>query len=426
MKTAALSQTVDSSLPAGSRTNVASRRLAGKHVAMVVYSSYPNDPRPRRAVSALVDEGATVDLITLAGSNGGRWSEQLGAIHLFRIPIRHQRGGALGYGYQYTAFILISSFLFAIRSLFRRYDLVYVHNMPDVLVISALFPKLFGAKVVLDQHDPMPELMTTIFGASPESRSVRILKWLEKWSIARADLVVTVNVACKRIFSTRSCRPEKIAVVMNAPDGKIFPYRAARLDEAIQRKERFAVMYHGSIVERNGLDLAIDAITQVRDRVPNVELRVFGGSTPFLERMKEVVRERNLEGTVRFLGTKSLEEIVREIQDCDLGVIPNHYNAFTEINTPTRIFEYLALGTPAVSPATSGIEDYFDKDSMLFFEPGNPADLARVIEYAFHHPEEIASVARKGQQVYLQHTWENERETLLQRVSGLLRVDGPR
>ena len=31
--------------------------------------------------------------------------------------------------------------------------------MPDFLVFSALIPKLLGAKVVLDLHDPMPELM---------------------------------------------------------------------------------------------------------------------------------------------------------------------------------------------------------------------------------------------------------------------------
>jgi hypothetical protein len=28
--------------------------------------------------------------------------------------------------------------------------------MPDVLVFGTLIPKLFGAKVVLDLHDPMP------------------------------------------------------------------------------------------------------------------------------------------------------------------------------------------------------------------------------------------------------------------------------
>ena len=48
---------------------IASRkRLAGKRVAMVTYSPYPNDPRPRRALNALVEEGASVDLICLAAA----------------------------------------------------------------------------------------------------------------------------------------------------------------------------------------------------------------------------------------------------------------------------------------------------------------------------------------------------------------------
>jgi len=34
---------------------------------------------------------------------------------------------------------------------------------------------------------------------------------------------------------------------------------------------------------------------------------------------------------------------------CDLGVIPEHHNAFAEINTPTGIFEYLALGKPVIA-----------------------------------------------------------------------------
>ena len=100
--------------------------------------------------------------------------------------------------------------------------------MPDILVLSAILPKLFGAKVILDQHDPMPELMKTIFNMDEKSFSVRVIRRLEKWSIARADLVITVNVACKRLFAARSCRAEKIGVVMNSPDGEIFPYRAAR------------------------------------------------------------------------------------------------------------------------------------------------------------------------------------------------------
>ena len=73
--------------------------------------------------------------------------------------------------------------------------------MPDFLVFSALVPKILGAKVILDLHDPMPELMMTIFGLREQSFSVRVLKLLEKLSLGFADAVLTVNQACKNIFS---------------------------------------------------------------------------------------------------------------------------------------------------------------------------------------------------------------------------------
>src|ERR1035437_5907313 len=174
-------------------------RLAGKLVGMVTFSPYPADPRPRRAVDALLAEGAKVELICLGGEGAPR-REVLGGLDVFRIPLKRLRKGKLEYVYQYTTFILISTAIFALRSLTRRYDLVYVHNMPDVLVVSALVPKALGARVVLDLHDPMPELMMTIFNLAGDSRSVRLIRRVEKWSIARADSVLTVNLAMKKLI----------------------------------------------------------------------------------------------------------------------------------------------------------------------------------------------------------------------------------
>src|ERR1700674_3511245 len=149
------------------------RRLGGRRAAMVVFSRYPFDPRPRRAVEALVREGMSVDLVCL-GSKNAPWREVLNGIEVLRVPLDGQtRGGKLQYGYQYSSFILIASVIFALRSLTRRYDLVYVHNMPDILVLSSLVPKTLGAKVILDMHDPMPELMMTILTPSPRSWSVQ-------------------------------------------------------------------------------------------------------------------------------------------------------------------------------------------------------------------------------------------------------------
>ena len=401
--------------------SVVSSRFAGKRVAMVTFSPYPYDPRPRRAVDALVGEGASIDMICL-GDESAPKREVLNGVSVLRLPIKHDRRGKFAYAYRYAAFILTSSAIFAWRTLRRRYDLVYVHNMPDILIVSSLFPKALGAKVVLDLHDPMPELMMTIFDAPQSGKSVQLLKRLEKWSIARADLVITVNVACKRIFSARSCPPEKIAVVMNSPDGRIFPFRGTRSETLAENNgtRPFVIMYHGSLVERNGLDVAIEAFSQVRAAVPTAELRIFGAKTAFLERMMDTVRNKNLHESVRYLGSRRLEDLVTEIESCDLGVIPNHRNAFTEINTPTRIFEYLALGKPVIAPSTPGIQDYFNKESLLFFEAGNPGDLAQQIEYAFSHPREVQEIVRKAQRVFQEHTWDCERETLLRRMSEVL------
>ena len=395
-------------------------RLRGKRVAMVMYSSYPDDPRPRRAIDALRSAGMTVDLICL-GQGKSKKRETLDSLSVLRVPMKHRRGGKLTYLLQYGSFILISSLIFAWRSFSRRYDLVYVHNMPDILVVSALVPKIFGAKVILDLHDPMPELMTTIFNLDKESSTVRLIRWMEKWSIARTNLVVTVNLACKHIFSARSCKPEKIVVVMNAPDSKIFPFRAAEHRPIGQDPAKPLVfMYHGSLVERNGLDLAVEALAVARDKMPGAELKVYGPSTPFLERVMETVKAKGLQDIVHYFGPRKLEDLVKEIDGCDVGVIPNQRNPFTDINTPTRIFEYLSRGKLVIAPSTMGIQEYFNEASLVFFEPGNAADLAKQMRNAYCNQNELMKVARNGQEIYLAHTWEQERQTLLDGVSKIL------
>jgi len=175
-------RTVDTASQTQPVTNLAYPRLAGKRVAMVTFSAYPFDPRPRRAIDALVGAGATIDLICLGEEKAPRREERKG-INVLRIPLKHPRRGKVEYALRYGIFILTSGLVFALRSLRRRYDLVYVHNMPDILVASALVPKALGAKVVLDLHDPMPELMKTIFHVSEDNKSVQLMKRLEKWSM---------------------------------------------------------------------------------------------------------------------------------------------------------------------------------------------------------------------------------------------------
>ena len=134
----------------------------------------------------------------------------------------------------------------------------------------------------------------------------------------------------------------------------------------------------------------------------------------------EMACERQLENNINYLGVQNLNGIVEAITACDLGIIPNQKNIFTEINTPTRIFEYLALGKPVIAPRTKAIQDYFGDGDLVYFELGNASDLARQIEYAFLHPKEVTETTQRGQRVYLDHTWTREKSQFLDAVSELL------
>jgi glycosyltransferase involved in cell wall biosynthesis len=174
-------------------------------------------------------------------------------------------------------------------------------------------------------------------------------------------------------------------------------------------------------VERNGLGLAVEALARVRQTIPSAELHVYGERNAFLEKVMDSVKAQGFAAAVHFKGRKPLEQIVEAIATCDVGIIPNLRNIFTELNTPTRIFEYLALGKPVIAPRAPGITDYFDEDSLVFFELGNADDLARRIEFVFHHPAEVQEITRRARQIHLAHSWRAEKSRLTGLVAELLR-----
>lgn len=399
-----------------------SRDLVGRKAAVVVFSYYPDDPRPRRAAEALVNEGMNVDVICLRQDKTEASRETFGGVNILRLPIKRQRGGKFAYIWQYSSFIILSFLLLTWRTLTHRYQLIHVHNMPDVLVFSALIPKLFGAKVILDIHDPMPELMMTIFGFGKDSFGVNLLKKFEKLSLWFADVVLTVNLACKKILSSRSCPSPKVRVIMNSPDESIFEYLPLGHPKIRQRDSArpFVLMYHGSLVERHGLDLAIKALQMVQNSTRNFELRIYGQRTPFLEQVMNLVKDSDLNECVHYYGQKDIEQVRKAIDECDLGIIPNRRSVFTEINTPTRIFEYLSRGKPVIAPAAPGIADYFNDRQLILFELGDANDLARAIEYAILNPDEVKNIVKRGQEVYREHNWSCERMEFLNLVGKLL------
>ncbi len=393
-------------------------------MAVVLYSYYLTDPRPRRETEALVKAGMQADVICLRKDSSEPAFETVNGVNIHRVPLKRRRSGALTYALQYGFFFLSAFWRLTLWSLNRRYRLVHVHNMPDFLVFTTIAPRLRGAKVILDLHDPMPELFCGIYGMKELHPIFRMLRTLERWSIAFADRVLTPNIAFRDLFATRNAAPAKIEIVMNSPDTTVFDEAKALAAAKTAEKRPFRMMYHGLLVERHGLDLAIDALAKLQGRIPDVELELYGEKTPYVDRILRQIDDLKLQNIVHYHGHKSQKEIAEAICRIDLGLIPNRLNEFTAINFPTRIFEYLAMGKPLIVPRTKGVQDYFREDEILFFDAENLADLAKKIEWACTHPQELAAVMARGRDVYLKHQWSAQRERLIGVVRDLLNGDG--
>lgn len=171
-------------------------------ICVIRQGFFPLDTRVRREVDALLMAGHEVDVICLSQPGEPRRDRYRGAT-VRRLPMRQRRGGPLRYMVEYGAFLVAAALVAGALHLRRRFDLVQVHSIPDVLVFAALIPRLLGARVVLDLHECMPEFFATKYKLDADHPGSRLLAWLEQVSIRFADMVITCTEQMREAFVAR-------------------------------------------------------------------------------------------------------------------------------------------------------------------------------------------------------------------------------
>jgi len=382
-------------------------------VVMVVFSYYLSDPRVRREAEALAQNGMEVDVICLKKRDDD-WKSKKNNVSIYRIPISRKRASKFRYFFEYGSFICFSFFVLMLMRLIKKIDIVHVHNMPDFLVVCSLIPKLFGAKVILDLHDPMPEVFMTKYAIPHTHYFIKLILFFEKLAIRYSNFVLTPNESFRELFISRGCPTEKIHIVMNSPQEEIF--NKTYTDRSSLRSsfdnDKFEIMFHGTIVERHGLDDALRAIALLRKEIPHVQFKVYGDGD-FLSEITALCDELNLKDVVHFYGAVSLEKIAESIESIDIGLIPNKSSPFTDINFPTRIFEYLCKSKPVIAPSTFGIKDYFDEDSIFFFKAGDYRDLFNTLIESYNNDDKRKRVLEKGKTIYMKYRWELQKKMFI-------------
>ncbi len=385
-----------------------------KRHCMIVYAKYPlGETRVQREAEALINHGYEVDVICPRTPGEAATDHHRGVqiYRPFRFPGR-LRGGLAGQFFRYLRFLASAAVRVTRLHRARPYDTIQVHNLPDFLVFSALIPKLSGVPVILDLHDLMPEFYAGRTGYDGKSMLARLIRWQERLACRFADHVITVSEHWRQTLIARGVPAHKCSVVMNVADDQIFHKSKANRPPACREPSRtardphaFRLIYHGTMVYRYGLDLALRAVAQVRHDIPTIHLTLLGGGH-YVPTLIQMAQELDLGHHVTIHNhLRPAEELPEIILTADVGIVPYRNDVFTDGLLPTKLMEYAALGLPAIAARTTAIEAYFSDTMVEFFEPGDVDDLARCIRVLYGHPERLAELAQGSEKFNQRYNW---------------------
>jgi glycosyltransferase involved in cell wall biosynthesis len=329
-----------------------------------------------------------------------------------------QRTSAARYAFEYGVFFVWVLGLVSLLNVRRRYDVVYVHNMPNFLVFAGILPKITGARIVLDVHDPAAELLASIRGADLPQWLKRLTSVEERASLSFSDAVITVSEPMRRRLATVSKKP--VTVVMNLPD----PTFAASLKASRAERDPDLLAYNGTIAYRNGLDLVVRAISMLAGELPRLRLRLIGDG-PALESVVRLAEELGVADRLELIDFVPNDQIPPLVGNAAAGISPQREDTFGSLVFSMKVAEHIALGLPVICSGSATMRHYFSDDELLFFGPENVADLARAINELLTDPESAHERAARSRVKLAKLDWPGQREALVETVEALARPMRP-
>jgi glycosyltransferase involved in cell wall biosynthesis len=288
--------------------------------------------------------------------------------------------------------------------------------MPDFLAFGAWYPKLWGAKLILDIHDLTPELFVSKFGVKPTSFYVRMLKAVERMSACFADHVIVSNHLWLETLLARSVSEEKCSVFINNVDSAIFyPRKRNRADG------KFVILFHGSFQRHQGLHIAIDAFAEVKKQMPQAELHFYGGGDKSITlELEELSQRLGLNESIRFHASVPLHTIPQIIADADLGVVPKRADSFGNEAYSTKIMEFMSQGVPVVVSRTKVDTFYFNEETVRFFASGDTRALATAILDVAKDEKLRSRLIAHGFEYAERNGWDGKKEEYFDLVDSLV------
>ncbi|MGG6293734.1 glycosyltransferase family 4 protein [Leptolyngbya sp. AN02str] len=199
---------------------------------------------------------------------------------------------------------------------------------------------------------------------------------MRTWTEMVDVYVALTHFACKK-FIEGGIPQDKIVVKPNFVD----PDPGQEVE-----KEDFAI-FVGRLSVEKGIDTLIQAWQQLGKRI---SLKIVGEG-PLEDQV--IQASQHSSSSIEWLGRKPLNEVYDLIGKAKVLIFPSKwYETFGRVAV-----EAFAKGTPVIASKLGAIAEIVDHGRTGFhFHPGDSADLARQVDWALNHPEQLTAMGHEA------------------------------
>jgi PEP-CTERM/exosortase A-associated glycosyltransferase len=237
----------------------------------------------------------------------------------------------------------------------------------------------------------------------------RLTRAMETRVLRRADAVTTICEGLRQDMLGRGIPEHKITVIPNAVDVAGFAFQASP-DNALMAQYGLTagktLGFAGSFYAYEGLDLLLRALPEVLRVEPDVKLLLLGGG-PRDAGLRALASELGIADAVHFTGRVPHDQVQRYCSVMDVMVYPRIARRLTELVTPLKPLEAMAMGKLVVSSHVGGHRELIrDGDNGHLFQAGSVDALAHCVVERLASPQGWGRVIGNGR-AFVEHerTW---------------------
>ena len=287
------------------------------------------------------------------------------------------------------------------------------------LMAGARFAAEYGVPFVLEQNGPevwcRRNWATQVPGEGP---LLEFAKPMEKYAIESAALVAAVSSNASKAANMESdATPSKSMISPNAVSGGEIETVTAGVEPPLGKG--VVLGWVGTFGPWHGAQMVIKALAELPDYVTAVMVGAGEGTGA----CKDLADALGVTERVNLPGALSHDEALRRLSACHILVSP-HVQVGDQpfFGSPTKLFEFMALGRPIVASDLEQIGEILnDGVTAILVEPGDLTSFVSGIKRVIDLPDQGQSLGLAAKrEAAEQHTWDERSAGIIATLESLI------